>query len=99
MMSKVKEARAKRDSLTAQAGRTGAREALGGTADLFDDFDRMADKISGDESEADAAREFDAEFGVDVDDLRVDPEAPMRRDEIDFDAKLAELKRRMDEAD
>lgn len=95
MMAKVKDARARRDSLTAQAGRNDATEALGASKDLFDDFDRMAAKIDDDQVEADAVRDFDSE----LDDLRVDPEAPIRREEIDFDARLAELKRRMGQDD
>lgn len=95
MMAKVKEARTRRDSLTAEAGRTGAREALGESDDLFDTFKRMEAKIQGDEYDAEAARDFDSEMS----DLHVDPEAPISRPEIDYDAALAELKRRMGKAD
>lgn len=91
MMAKLQEAQASRASLSAEAGRTQAREAVGESADLFEAFDRMERKIRGDEVEADVARDLESEF----DDLRVDPEAPPRRPEIDYDAALAELKRRM----
>lgn len=93
MMEKVKEARARRDSLAAEAGRTGARTAIGDTDDLFSELDRMAEKIGDTDAAAQAAREFD-EF-----DLRVDPDAPVRRPEVDYDAALDELKRRMGQSD
>ena len=91
MMGKLKEAQASRASLSAEAGRSQARDSLGESDDLFDAFRRMEDRIRGDEVEADAVRDLGDEF----DDLRVDPEAPPRRPEIDYDAALAELKRRM----
>lgn len=91
MMASLKEARERRAGLTAQAGRTGARETLGGADDLFDAMDRMEERISGHEHSADAARDFASEF----DDLNVDPHSPPRRPEVDVDARLAELKRRM----
>lgn len=91
MMAKLKEAQASRASLSAEAGRTQARESIGGSDDLFDAFDRMEARIRGDEVEADVARDF----GDELDDLRVDPDAPPPRPEIDYDAALAELKRRM----
>lgn len=91
MMDKLQEARASRASLSAEAGRTTARESIGESEDLFDAFRRMEAKISGEEVEADVARDFSDE----VDDLRVDPHAPPRRREIDYDAALEELKRRM----
>lgn len=95
MMEKLQEARASRASLSAQAGRTGARESIGESEDLFDTFRRMEAKISGDEVEADVARDF----GDELDDLRVDPYASPPRREIDYDAALEELKRRMGKQD
>ncbi len=92
MMAKVKEARSRRDSLTAESGRTQARESIGGESDdLFDTFKRMEAKIQGEEYSAEAAEEV----GRAVDDLHIDLDAPPTRDEIDYDAVLAELKRRM----
>jgi len=91
MTAKLKEARESRASLSAEAGRTQARESLKESGDLFDAFDRMEARIRGDEMEADVARDF----GEELDDLRVDPDAPPVRPEIDYDAALAELKRRM----
>lgn len=91
MMEKVKEARERRSSLAAEAGRTGARDSISGADDLFDAFDRMGDRVAGDDAEAAAAETFATEF----DDLSVDPYAPPRRAEVDADAMLEELKRRM----
>jgi len=91
MTAKLKEAQASRASLAAEAGRTQARESIGESDDLFEAFKRMEARIQGDEVEADVARDF----GSELDDLRVDPSAPPPRREIDYDAALAELKRRM----
>jgi phage shock protein A len=95
MLEKVKEARSRRDALAAQVGRTGAHDALGGAADLFDELDRMAERIGDTERAGEAARAMGSEY----DDLRVDPYAPPRRAEVDVDARLAELKRRMGRED
>lgn len=96
MLSQVKQARERRASMSAQAGRTGARETLGEADDLFAELDRMAEKIGDDEFAADAA----AELGDDDPfDLRVDPRTGPRRPDVDYDAALEELKRRMAERD
>ena len=76
MMAKLKEARANRASITAQSSRTGAREALGESADLFAAMDRMEARIEGTEYESDAAQEIGREFGTASDDMRVDVDAP-----------------------
>ncbi|MEJ2538359.1 MAG: hypothetical protein P8188_00020 [Gemmatimonadota bacterium] len=91
MMSKVKEARARRSTLAAEAGRTGARESFSESEDLFEAFDRMEDRVTGDEADAAAAEGFASEFS----DLSVDPHAPPRQAQVDVDARLEELKRRM----
>jgi phage shock protein A len=88
MMQKFKEAKAKRDSLGATAGRTEARSSLRDADDLFSELDRMAEKIDGKASLA------DAEADLDPLDLHIDADAPPRR-EVDVDAALEELKRRM----
>jgi phage shock protein A len=92
MMAQLKEARESRASLSAQAGRAGARDAVGRADDLFAELDRMAEKIGDDENRADAAADIDLE---DPFDLRVDPRASPRRSDVDYDAALEELKRRM----
>ena len=84
MLVKIKEAQKDRDQLAATAGRSSARETIRGTGDLFDELDRMAEKISGESEEARAGEEvWEA----------VEDEA----DEVDFDARLDELKRKMGE--
>ena len=88
MMQKLKEAKAKRDALGATTGRTSARESIKGADDLFSELDRMAEKIGDDEARAGAAAEFDPL------DLHVDMDTPPR-EELDVDAALEELKRRM----
>jgi phage shock protein A len=92
MLAKIKEARAKRDSLTATAGRTGARESIQAADDLFGELDRMASKIQDEDARAHAAESF-GDLDLDMDD---DFEAPAP-EAIDFDARLEELKRRMQE--
>lgn len=92
MLAKVKEAQANRDSLTATAGRGEARESIGAADDLFAQMDRMAEKIGDESARGEAASEFDPlDLHVDVD------EPPPRPAEVDYDARLEELKRRMGE--
>jgi phage shock protein A len=94
MLAKVKEAQAKRDTLAATAGRSSARDSIRGADDLFSELDRMADEIGDEEARGRAAR--------DLDDLDLDDgsgfDAPPRQ-EVDVDARLAELKRRMGRQD
>ena len=85
MFSKIKEARQQREALASTTGRTEARDSMGNVDDLFSDFDRMEQKISGTQSEADAASAFDEEMGLD------DAGRPV----VDVDDQLDELKRRM----
>lgn len=95
MFARFHEAKEKRDALGATTGRTGARRTLSEADELFSELDRMAEKIEGTRAEGEAAEAFDeldldepSEYHVDLD------EAP-RREELDVDAALAELKRRM----
>lgn len=95
MWAQFNAAKEKRDALTATTQRSGARESISAAGDLFDELDRMADKIDGTEAQAEAAEAFGeldldgpSEYHVDVD------SAPVR-EELDVDAALAELKRRM----
>ena len=95
MWTQFNEAQEKRDALTATTTRSGARESISAADDLFDQLDRMADKIEGTEAEAEAAQAFDE---LDLDgpsEFHVDVETPPAREELDVDAALAELKRRM----
>lgn len=91
MLVKVKEARARRDSLAAASGRTGARETLGAADDLFAELDRMAEQIGQEDARARAAEAFE-----DLDLDGEDPfQAPPRPPALDVDERLEELKRRM----
>lgn len=101
MMRQLKEARADRERLTATAGRAQTRNTLGEANDLFAQLDRMAEKIEGTQNEADAARELD-DLELGGSSSTPDPDLEAQFDEleseprdIDFDAALAELKRRM----
>ncbi|MDT8341028.1 MAG: hypothetical protein RQ751_05900 [Longimicrobiales bacterium] len=104
MTARLQEARTSRDELAAQAGRTRARESLGESDDLFETLRRMEARIEGDDAEEAAAREIDRELGRDpgshgrpsgASDLRVELDDAVPAREIDYDAVLAELKRRM----
>jgi phage shock protein A len=94
MYAQFDKAKEKRDALTATTGRSGARESLSAADELFSELDRMAEKIEGEKARGDAAEAFDAldldetsEYHIDMD------EAPA--EELDVDAALEELKRRM----
>lgn len=93
MLEKVKEARSRRDALAAQAGRGDARASMNEADDLFAELDRMAERIDDTDAAGQAAREM-GDF-----DLRVDPDEPVRRPQVDYDAALEELKRRMGRSD
>ena len=95
MMSKIKEAKTKRESISATAGRTGARESISAADDLFSELDRISDKIDGEKARGDAAEAFsDIDLGGTDSDTHIDMnEAPHA--EPDFDAALEGLKRRM----
>jgi hypothetical protein len=96
MNTQLAEAKEKRGSLGASAGRTGARRVISEADDLFAELDRMADKMEGGRAHAEAAEELvDLALGgpseVDFEEI----ESPPPREELDVDAALAELKRRM----
>jgi phage shock protein A len=96
MMAKFTDARTKRDALSATAGRTSARDSFTEADDLFGELDRMAQKIEGERAEGEAAEildSLDLEGGSDYH-VELDDEPPVR-EELDVDAALAELKRRM----
>lgn len=105
MMAQLKTARADRDRLTATAGLSQTRGTLGEADDLFAQMDRMAEKIEGTQSEADAARELDdldlgssSRPSTPTPDPNLEEQFEILEDgprEIDFDAALQELKRRM----
>lgn len=99
MVAKFEEARGKRDALSATAGRAGARDSFAEADDLFGELDRMAAKIEGEDSRAEAAEILDS---MDLDgesDYHVELDAEIEeKEELDVDAALEELKRRMRQA-
>jgi len=97
MSAQLADATKQRGSLGATAGRTGAREALSEADDLFSELDRMAEKMRGERAHAEAAEELDSIDldGGEISDYDVTLDEPPPREELDVDAALAELKRRM----
>lgn len=105
MMAQLKTARADRDRLTATAGLSQTRGTLGEADDLFAQMDRMAEKIEGTKSEADAARDLgELDLGSSSGPSTPTPDPDLEEQfeiledgprKIDFDAALQELKRRM----
>ncbi len=89
MTERMKEARLQRDALTASAGRTSARQRLGEADDLFQEMDRMAERIQDLEGRADAARELGE---MDLDGQTGTPTPPT---DEEMEARLEALKRRM----
>jgi phage shock protein A len=102
MLAKFEEARTKRDALSATAGRSQARSSFTEADDLFGELDRMAEKIEGERSRGEAAEILDsldldgADSGGSDYHVELDDEPPQPK-ELDVDAALAELKRRMGE--
>jgi hypothetical protein len=93
MLVKLKEAKAKRESLSATSGRAGARNSLGAAEDLFSELDRMAEKIEDGGYQREAEEDLLSEFG------HLDSSPPPRgpSPEEEAEARLRELKRRMGE--
>lgn len=88
MTAQVKDARLRRQSLLGTASRTGARERMQRAENLFDELDRMSERIRDMEAGAAAAEEM----GRAMDSGREGERAPSAGD---LDARLEELKRRM----
>ena len=95
MFAQFHEAEEKRAGLTATTGRSGARESISEADDLFDQLDRMADKIEGNRAQGEAAQAFDELDLDEPSEYHVDIEEPPPSRELDVDAALEELKRRM----
>lgn len=96
MTERLKEAALQRDSLAATAGRSDARERLQEADDLFDDLERMADRIGDFEARAAAERELDE---MDAPPFAGEEPGAAPPPEADVEARLAELKRRMEGGD
>jgi len=97
MMAKFEEARSERDSLSATAGRSEAREAFAEADDLFSELDRMAEKVESERAYAEGVEALDSlDDAEGTSDYRVEPDdEPASGEDLDVDAALAELKRRM----
>ena len=93
MLEQLKEARERRDSLTATAGRAQARGSISDADDLFDQLDRMAEKISDDERRGAAARDLADEMDLEDFDAELRDDGPPSGGELE--ERLRELKRRM----
>ena len=93
MMAQFKEAKAKRESLSATSGRATARNSMSEADDLFSQMDRMAEKIEGGDRQRMAEEKLLSELGS------LDPSPPpeWRSPEEDAELRLQELKRRMAE--
>ena len=91
MLAQYKEAKAKRESLTATTGRAEARNSLTEADDLFAQLDRMAEKIDG----VDHQREAEEELLADLGGGYSSPPPPDISPEEEAEAKLRELKRLM----
>jgi len=101
MVEAIKDARQNRDALSAQAGRSGARDSISAADELFDKLDHMEEKLE----DQDHMREASAE--VDGDSYR-EGDLRIRFDKLQDDRaakeavaedRLEELKRRMGRED
>jgi len=92
MMAALKEAKAKRASLSATSGRASARESLTEADDLFSQMDRMAEKIEGGDHQRAAEEELLAELG-ELDPYPPPPRGPSPEEEAEM--RLQALKRAM----
>jgi phage shock protein A len=91
MLAQLKEAKAKRQALSATQGRVEARSSITGADDLFDQLDRMAEKIEG----IDRQREAEEELLADLDSLEGSAASRRSSPDEEAEAKLRELKRIM----
>ncbi len=91
MLGQYKEAKAKREALTATTGRAGARNSITEADDLFAQLDRMEEKIEGADHQREAEQELLSELGEDYS----SPPPRGLSPEEEAEAKLRELKRLM----
>ncbi|MGD8359783.1 MAG: hypothetical protein PVJ04_00020 [Gemmatimonadota bacterium] len=91
MMAQFKEAKAKREALTATKGRAEARSSMTEADDLFAQLDRVAEKIEG----IDHQREAEEELLADLGSPGAGPPPGGLSPEEEAEAKLRELKRMM----
>lgn len=93
MLRQLQEARERRDSLAATAGRTQARSSIDEAGDLFDQLDRMAEEIGDQERRDRAARDLEGDMDLDEFDAELAGDGPLPQDDVE--ERLRELKRRM----
>lgn len=86
LVRQFKEARLRRESLSAVQGLAGARDAMQEAGDLFEEMDRMAERVSDTDAQAEAARSLDLDA------------QPGHTESLDLDARLDALKQRMRDA-
>ena len=75
MIAKCSQARNKRDSLATTSGRLQTQESLTGANDLFDELDRMADKVEDNHAGIQATEEIDTEAALEELKRRMKPES------------------------
>lgn len=90
MLARLREAQQKRDTLASAEDPSGAARAAD---ELFEELDRMAATLEEEEQTPHARTGHDLER--EYSDLKVDPWAPTERPFVDYNARLAELKKRM----
>ncbi|MFO8175712.1 MAG: PspA/IM30 family protein [Gemmatimonadota bacterium] len=93
MMAQFKEAKAKRETLTATLGRAQARSSMTDSDDLFAEMDRMAERIEG----ADGRRKAEEDLLAELGESESSRESWGPTPEELAEARLRELKRRMGE--
>lgn len=93
MLDQIREAQKRRDVLAAQVGRSSARESIRESQDLFDELDRMAEKIGDTDRRGEAEEEIYRD--VTAEDWDADLDRGAAPPEPDLDERLAELKRKM----
>jgi hypothetical protein len=86
LVRQFKEARLRRESLSAVQGLAGARDAMQEAGDLFEDMDRMGERVNDTDAQAEAARSLDLDA------------QPGHTESLDLDARLDALKQRMRDA-
>ena len=85
------DAQGKRENLAATAGSSDTNDTIRAADELFEELDRMTGGMDDPSARPSTMDELEHEFGQ----LRVDPWAAAARREIDPEAALEELKRRM----
>ena len=96
MIEAIKTAEISRDTLTATASRTSARNSIEDVDELFSELDRIADDIGKGDSRREASKQAD---NMMKDGGQNAPEEQSESQSIDVDARLEALKHAMDDKD